>query len=836
MILVLATLMLLSEHCRASEERGFSTDASYWMARLAPPAHTADDLLLLPPDPISGCEFARSTAEPWIYASRNTCKAFPRYYDISLDIEKLQIKSTGITAIKRGDLFRMSHLSSMSIEMNDKLETIEGGVFINMTRMTNLSISNNYNLKTLPPDVFQGLDHLVELTLSKTNILSIESIATAVSTARLPRLSILDLSHNLLNEIRENDLKPMKGSALQTLRLSFCNLNYIHQSAFNVLFNLESLTLGQNYLNTTVVTNLLLGITRSCPNFTDINLDQLPIDAKPTDLLQVIAESNITELSLKRIPLEPLVTGFFPAMPNLRRLDLSEVLAADLQINTLNTSTMPRLSTLILAQNTLNGMLPGVLLPQVVNLDISGNSGDDSRPAKFIVQPESFTVMRKIKFLNLSYNRLMFVYNNTFDGLERLRVLLLSNASIYRLDDYSFRPMRELKVLDLKNNIFPIYFNLTSKTFFGLDSLELLNLELCGITYIHADVFTATKNLVYLILRNNHIITLGSDFLRSITDLTILDVSINMVTPWNKRLFHDNDRLSTIYLSNNQLTCITPSMLSDLATIDSISLQDNPFACDCNMKQSVKDVQNVSSQVKRFKTTCFSPKKWQNVALEIFFIQDTSVCEMSKVFLFCAFCIATAVLGFGISVTYYYRSRVYYWWFITRVKLRGKRTLKGEINYQYDAFVSYSSDDRSFVVRLVAMLENYEPFLKLCVYERDFQIGDLISETVMESVAVSRRVILIVSDSFAKSQWCKWEMQIAQHHQLFLEVEGEMSDPLIMIKLGDVLNAHLTPTLRYLMKTRVFLEWDSEPIKQRLFWEKLRATLLPAISYQELNL
>jgi hypothetical protein len=153
----------------------------------------------------------------------------------------------------------------------------------------------------------------------------------------------------------------------------------------------------------------------------------------------------------------------------------------------------------------------------------------------------------------------------------------------------------------------------------------------------------------------------------------------------------------------------------------------------------------------------------------------------------------------------------------------------------YDAFVSYSSEDRNFVIRLVTMLENYSPFIKLCVYERDFEIGSMISESVLESVAKSRKTLLVISDSYAKSQWCRWESQIAEHHRIFFQNEnGEyVDDSLILIKLGPVSESHLTPTLKYLLKTRIYLQWSGEEKKQKVFWEKLRAALAPPSEINE---
>ncbi|KAL3272572.1 hypothetical protein HHI36_014042 [Cryptolaemus montrouzieri] len=132
-------------------------------------------------------------------------------------------------------------------------------------------------------------------------------------------------------------------------------------------------------------------------------------------------------------------------------------------------------------------------------------------------------------------------------------------------------------------------------------------------------------------------------------------------------------------------------------------------------------------------------------------------------------------------------------------------------------------------MRLMRMLENHEPCLKLCVYERDFQVGSIISESVLEHIAKSRKTLLIVSNSYAKSYWCNWESQIAEHHRLFFEnPNGDCVDEsIVVIKLGPVSDVHLNPTLKYLLKTRIYLQWDSDDDKQKVFWQKLRQFLTP---------
>ena len=77
-----------------------------------------------------------------------------------------------------------------------------------------------------------------------------------------------------------------------------------------------------------------------------------------------------------------------------------------------------------------------------------------------------------------------------------------------------------------------------------------------------------------------------------------------------------------------------------------------------------------------------------------------------------------------------------------RPQMTSKRWLKwlrkDNEGFLYDAFVSYSSEDAGFVSEMIAQLEKTPPFYRLCVYERDFEIGNVISECILESINTSR--------------------------------------------------------------------------------------------------
>lgn len=84
-------------------------------------------------------------------------------------------------------------------------------------------------------------------------------------------------------------------------------------------------------------------------------------------------------------------------------------------------------------------------------------------------------------------------------------------------------------------------------------------------------------------------------------------------------------------------------------------------------------------------------------------------------------------------------------------------------NFIYDVFVSYSDKDRQWV--LDEFIPNIEKRtqINICLHERDFQVGMSILENIIQCMDKSRCLLLVVSESFLKSNWCAFEMHLAQH-------------------------------------------------------------------------
>ena len=98
-------------------------------------------------------------------------------------------------------------------------------------------------------------------------------------------------------------------------------------------------------------------------------------------------------------------------------------------------------------------------------------------------------------------------------------------------------------------------------------------------------------------------------------------------------------------------------------------------------------------------------------------------------------------------------------------------------------------------------LDENSNYFKLCIHERDWLPGQLISWNIINSVRNSRRTILILSKSFIESIWFKIEFHTAYYQML----EDKM-DRLIVIVKGDLPDTdQLDKDLAFLLSTKTYL-------------------------------
>ena len=136
---------------------------------------------------------------------------------------------------------------------------------------------------------------------------------------------------------------------------------------------------------------------------------------------------------------------------------------------------------------------------------------------------------------------------------------------------------------------------------------------------------------------------------------------------------------------------------------------------------------------------------------------------------------------------------------------------------KYDLFVSYNRHDYQWVITVLQPKLEDELGLRLCLHHRDFRLGEIITEQIVESIESSKKTLFILSQSFLASTRCLFEIQMAQS---CLYTSGK--DVILLALLEPLPDRMVSKTLKGLLETKTYVEWtENDTNGQKLFWEKL---------------
>jgi hypothetical protein len=109
-----------------------------------------------------------------------------------------------------------------------------------------------------------------------------------------------------------------------------------------------------------------------------------------------------------------------------------------------------------------------------------------------------------------------------------------------------------------------------------------------------------------------------------------------------------------------------------------------------------------------------------------------------------------------------------------------------------------------------------EPPFRLNLADRNWCGGSDKVDCLSESIRLSRKTLLIVTNAFARSEWGHVEMSFAQS-----KVIEANKDNMIVAVMEPIEALNLNPRLSLLMKRNGRLQWSEDPDGQSLFWEML---------------
>ena len=383
-----------------------------------------------------------------------------------------------------------------------------------------------------------------------------------------------------------------------------------------------------------------------------------------------------------------------------------------------------------------------------------------------------------------------------------------------------------MKYLDVSNNIFetfpePIYCKKNPDVY---STIEFIDASNCGIKCLNKTIFYYCQwSIKYANLSHNQLGLFEggcnknpgpsdiSELMKPLISLISFDLSYNSMSKLHSATFENQVNLRELRLSNNELLNWEPNMtnlfhlelldlsynnlttLSEATILElneleahpeyrtkehiSLNLEGNPLSCNCT---SI----DLLSWMSRSHIHFINVNRYRCISSPGKFVKVSSVDEiLANLETECIGCkwLIFNLLGLSLYfitvtiVTCCYRHRHYYIRYVNlllRMHMHRKRldALLGTYNeYKYDGFVSCTREGAKWAKRfLLPNLENEETGLKFCVAQRDFIVGKTILDNIIDTIANSRKTILLIDPTFIESKWCNEELLISHYVSNFL--------------------------------------------------------------------
>nr|XP_002709316.1 toll-like receptor 1 isoform X1 [Oryctolagus cuniculus] len=353
---------------------------------------------------------------------------------------------------------------------------------------------------------------------------------------------------------------------------------------------------------------------------------------------------------------------------------------------------------------------------------------------------------------------------------------------------------------------------------------SLLNLNLSSNALTDSVFRCLPPKVKVLDLHNNRITAIPKD-VTHLEALQELNVALNSLAdlpgcgPFSS--------LSLLIIEHNAVSHPSARFFQSCQKITSIKAGSNPFHCTCELREFIKSMGQLSSEVAEGwpdSYKCAYPEGYKGTLLKDFHVSQLS-CNIALLMV----TIGATVLLVAASMTCLcvyldvpWYLRMVCQWTQARHRARNIPLVELQRNLQFHAFISYSGHDSAWVKsELVPNLEKED--IQICLHERDFVPGKSIVENIINCIEKSYKSIFVLSPNFVQSEWCHYELYFA-HHNLF----HEGSNNLILILLEPIPQYSIPNSyhkLKTLMARRTYLEWPKEKTKHGLFWANLRAVI-----------
>ncbi|XP_060646680.1 protein toll [Drosophila nasuta] len=735
----------------------------------------------------------------------------PDVFALLTNMTEINLNSNNFRSLPEGLFQHNLKLRQVKLQYNrSPLPELPSRLFANLPELGSLYL--RCELESLPADIFQGSRKLENMTLMD-NLLS-----------TLPAHLLDDQENLLLLDLQRNRLRHLPDGVfdhqgkLQILNLADNQLTEISSKLFTRLANLTELYLSNNHLKT-IRRNAFVG---------NPMLQQLHLANNRIDLQEYMALTygdvgspfnslqSLQTLNLRNNSLMVIFSDWKYTMNELRELDLSYnnltilentdlvfLTKSQLQVNLTHNqirtvhfySSISNISTLDTDTSKLEHGIA------TLRVDLNDNPIDCD-----------CTLLRFLQFargeFQPDYAKKWIV---SADRLKCQEPTALAERSMT-----SVHPRELLCNFDLTDNPrdrrCPAKCECFVRTF---DSALIINCSNSDLTKIpKLPRLPPNLSLFELHVENNTLLKLPAYDAPGYANVTSLYLAGNNLTEVEES--HLPRHLQYLDLRRNQLEQLNATVFSYLnSSMDKLQMRlaDNPWVCDCDAADLLHYMQSKQDPVlDSFDLFCSDAE----MPTRMIDLRKSDLCSQPRTLLI-AIIVVISLTGFliGISAAVYYKyqQEIKIWLYAHNLCLWLVTEADVDKDKKFDAFISYSHKDREFIENhLVPRLEGGNQKYKLCVHGRDWLVGGLITDNIFQSVADSRRTIIVLSPNFIESVWAKMEFQAA--HKAALNDCVSRVIVIIYSDIGD--HKQLPKDLQSYLTMNTYIKWDDP-----WFWDRL---------------
>ncbi|KAL2086932.1 hypothetical protein ACEWY4_017991 [Coilia grayii] len=240
-----------------------------------------------------------------LYVFQNDIETLSEDDFIGLEgLESLDLSQNELVELPDGVFGHLSSLRNLDLSSN-QIAHVSERIFSGLVELERLYLFNN-RIQTIHPATFEGLEKLLELKLQLNAF-------TVLPPIRLPRLLLLDISHN---RIRPPSAADLQSPNLECLKMAGLGLTDLDEELMSSMTNLHDLDLSQNQLSA------MPPALKSARGLISLSLASNQLGQLAKEDFENLG--SLQQLDLSHLNLQGFPEGFFQLFPRLHDLTAAE--------------------------------------------------------------------------------------------------------------------------------------------------------------------------------------------------------------------------------------------------------------------------------------------------------------------------------------------------------------------------------------------------------------------------------------------------------------------------------------------------------------------------------